>query len=225
VVAALVDGVYLFDLGSGHLDLIVNPEPDHPTNRLNDGKVGPDGAFWIGSMDDRRHKEPVAALYRVTPGGPAENKVSGLVVSNGLGWSADGRTMFHSDSRGLWIDRYTFDPSTGQMSERVRIARLRREDGRPDGAAVDVQDAYWSCGVSAGCINRFSRDGELLEKIPVPVPRPTMCCFGGSDMRTLFFTTAREGLSVVEHRAHPLAGGLFSMRVDVAGVPIGVFTQ
>jgi sugar lactone lactonase YvrE len=223
VAVALPNGVHILSLTSGALRLLVDPEPDQPTNRLNDGKAGPDGAFWVGSMDDRPVKESVAALYRVTPDGRAERKIDGLRVSNGLAWSADGRTMFHSDSRGPWIDRWDFDPATGAIANRTRIATLTNEEGRPDGAATDVEGCYWSCGVSAGCLNRFSPDGALLARYPLPVPAPTMCAFGGPDLRTLFVTSLREGLSDAVLVDHPLSGGVFMMRTEVEGVPVGRF--
>lgn len=217
-VVGMVSGVYLFDPDSGALVLLVDPEPEQaanrPKHRLNDGKVGPDGAFWIGSM----HTEsPTAVLYRVTGDGLAERKVEGLSTSNGLAFSADGRTMFHSDSRQQWIDRYDLDPASGALSNRVRIATPGEADGRPDGAAADTDGTYWSAGVSAGCINRYDRDGKLLARIPVPPKAPTMPCFGGPDLQTLFFTSLRRP------EAGPDCGNVFAMRVDVPGVPIARF--
>ncbi len=225
LVVAIGNGVYLFDMRTEKLELLARVEEDRPTNRLNDGKVGPDGAFWVGSMDDRPTKEPVAALYRVTADGRVERKIDGLKISNGLAWSADGRTMFHSDSRGPWIDRWNFDAATGAISGRHRIRTLADEEGRPDGGATDVEGCYWSCGVSAGCINRFAPDGTLLARIPVPVPAPTMPCFGGPDMRTLFFTSLRDGLSQDTLARVPDSGSVFMMRVDVTGVPVGTFAD
>ena len=223
LVVGLPNGVHLFDPASDSVELLVDPEPERPGNRLNDGKVGPDGAFWVGSMDDRPDKEPVAALYRVTADGAVERKVEDLTVSNGLAWSGDGRTMFHSDSRGAWIDRYDFDPVSGTLSNRKRIAELTDEQGRPDGAAVDVDGNYWSCGVSAGVINRFSRDGALLATIALPVPTPTMCCFGGADMKTLFITSLRVNVAPDILARHPLTGGILVMRTDIAGAPVERF--
>ncbi|MBP2231463.1 sugar lactone lactonase YvrE [Azospirillum agricola] len=223
VAVALPDGVHILSLATGALRFLVDPEPGMTTNRLNDGKAGPDGAFWVGSMDDRPAKEPVAALHRIAPDGTAERKVEGLLVSNGLAWSADGRTLFHSDSRGPWIDRWSFDPATGALGDRTRIATLTAEEGRPDGGATDVEGCYWSCGVSAGCLNRFAPDGTLLQRIPVPVPAPTMCAFGGPDMRTLFITSLRDGLSDDALLRHPQSGGVFMARAEVAGVPVGRF--
>lgn len=223
VAVALPDGVHILSLKTGALRFLVDPEPDRPTNRLNDGKAGPDGAFWVGSMDDRPAKEPVAALYRIAPDGTVERKVDGLLVSNGLAWSADGRTMFHSDSRGPWIDRWSFDPATGAIGNRTRIATLTTETGRPDGGATDVEGCYWSCGVSAGCLNRFAADGTLLQRFPLPVPAPTMCAFGGPALRTLFVTSLREGLDDEALTRHPQSGGVFMMRTEVAGVAVGQF--
>lgn len=218
LVVGMVSGVHLFDRASGKLVLLVDPEPEQaanrPKHRLNDGKVGPDGAFWIGSM----HTEtPTAALYRVTGDGRAERKVEDLNTSNGLAFSADGRTMFHSDSRQQWIDRHDLDPVSGALSNRVRIASPGETDGRPDGAATDMEGTYWSAGVSAGCLNRYDRDGRLLARIPVPPRAPTMPCFGGPDMKTLFFTSLRRA------DAGPDCGNVFAMRVNVAGVPVKRF--
>ena len=218
MVVALTSGLHMFDPRNGELTFIVDPEPDRlgerDKNRLNDGKVGPDGAFWVGSM----HEDGVsAALYRLV-GTNVERKVSALGTSNGLAFSADGRTMFLSDSRQCWIDRFSLDPLTGELSDRRRIATPNEAEGRPDGAAADVEGCYWSAGVSAGVLNRFSAKGELLETIPVPPKHPTMPCFGGGDMRTLYFTSLRKPEGATDD-----CGDVFSFRVDVAGVPVGRF--
>lgn len=218
LVVGLISGVYLFDRATGRLEFLVDPEPEQapnrPRHRLNDGKVGPDGAFWVGSM----HAETgTAALYRVTGDGRVERKVEGVSTSNGLAFSGDGKTLFHSDSRQQWIDRYDLDPATGAISNRTRIATPGEADGRPDGAAADVEGCYWSAGVSAGCLNRYDRDGKLLLRIPVPMRAPTMPCFGGPDMRTLFVTSLRRA------ETGPDCGKIIAGRVDVAGVPVGRF--
>ena len=103
VVIALRNDVVIFDPESGARQTIASIEVGQSATRLNDGKVGPDGAFWVGTMDDRSVKEPIAALYRVDPTGTVERKVDGLMVSNGLAFSPDGLAMFHSDTRGQWI--------------------------------------------------------------------------------------------------------------------------
>jgi len=177
--------------------------------RLNDGKIGPDGAFWVGSMDATPAKQPVGALYRATPDGKVERKREALITSNGLAWSADGTKMYHSDSRGRYLDVWDFCAATGAMTGRKQLATLDESAGRPDGGATDTAGTYWSAGVTAGVLNRFTAEGKMLSAVPFPAAAPTMPCFGGEDMKTLFVTSLRDGL--------------FFTRVETAGVPIPRF--
>jgi sugar lactone lactonase YvrE len=219
LVVALRDQVVLFDPASEERQQICTIEADNPGTRLNDGRVGPDGAFWVGGMDDRPDKGPICALYRVDPSGSVERKVDGLVVSNGLAWTADGEVMLHSDSRGPWIDRWRFDRTTGEISERTRIAEPDIIVGRPDGGSCDAEGYYWSAGVSAGHLNRYTLDGRLAVSYDTPVPAPTMPCFGGPDFSTLYLTSLREGRSSALMQRSPLSGALFSAPAPVAGFP------
>lgn len=193
--------------------------------RLNDGKVGPDGAFWVGTMDDRDTpvKEPIGSLYRVDAAGRVEKKVEGLVVSNGLAFAPDGRGMFHSDSRGKWIDRWDLDPATGAISNRRRIATMEEDTGRPDGGATDAEGFYWSAGVSAARLNRFAPDGQLVATYPVPVAGPTMPCFGGPGLTRLFVTSLRVGRSPELLERYPLTGQVIVADSPVAGSPVSRF--
>lgn len=222
---ALADGVYFFTPATGALELLARPEPDRPDHRLNDGKVGPDGAFWVGSIEETPERAPVGSLYRISADGRCRRISTGYRVSNGLAWSADGRSMFHSDSRGPTIDRWDFDPATGMVGTRTAIRTLNDKLGRPDGGACDVAGGYWSAGISAGCLNRFAFDGKLEQRIDLPSPRPTMPCFAGPDMQTLFVTTASHGLDAAALARHPDAGRLLMLRVSVAGVPVNRFAD
>lgn len=192
-------------------------EPE--TNRLNDGKVGPDGCFWVGTINEGADGLASGALYRVTPGGQVEKKVEGLKNANGLAWTADGRTLYHSDTRGPWIDCYDFDAETGAITRRRRFADVPNEQGRPDGGALDREGVYWSAGSGMGVINRFAPDGRLIEKVAMPIPNATMPCFAGN---RLFITSALPK-EAEARRQFPAAGGLFAMPVEVRGVPVGRF--
>lgn len=194
--------------------------------KLNDGKVGPDGAFWVGSMAEREpNRHPVASLYRVTADGSVEEKIGGgIKVSNGLAWSPDGATMYHSDSRGGWIDAWDFDASRGTIGSRRRLREHTPEDGAPDGAATDCDGVYWSAGFSAQCFNCVAPDGALIDKVSVPAA-PTMPCFGGEDMKTLFFTSLTAHVSDEINARYPLNGSVFMARVEVAGVPVPRFAD
>ena len=212
---ALQHSLHVFDSRSGARErfVVFEHEPEH--NRLNDGKVAPDGAFWVGSMDaDTTQRRPTGSLYRIDSSGRMERKSSGLKVSNGLAWSADGSTMYHSDSSLQWIRRYRHEH--GVLSQEKTIAQPDEKTGRPDGAATDVEGGYWSAGVSAACLNRWSPEGELLERVPVPVPNPTMPCFAGDDMKTVYVTS-------LTRTPHAHAGAMVRLRLPVAGVAVARF--
>jgi sugar lactone lactonase YvrE len=222
-VVALTDGFHLFDFGSGALTFLAGPDQRVPGTRFNDGKVSPDGRFWAGTMDEETLSRPVGALYRLDPDGTVHRMVDGLIVSNGLAWSGDARTMYHSDSKGQVIWAYDYDPEHATVARRRVLARPTEEVGRPDGAATDVDGYYWSAGISAGVLNRWSPDGRLDRTIPLPCSNPTMPCFGGPDLRTIFVTSLRHGVPADMLAAKPLSGGIFAIRADVPGVPVARF--
>ena len=223
LVVALRNGFHLFDLETNELTFVAHPEPDVPTNRLNDGKVSPDGAFWAGTMDDRAEKEPVGALYRLDADHGVQRMAHGLKVSNGLAWSPDGSLLYHSDSRAGTIWQRTHDLASGAVGEREVFVTLPPDWGRPDGGATDVEGCYWGCGIGVGRVNRFSPAGELIAWIDLPVTHPTMPCFGGPDLKTLYITSLRENFTQKQIEATPLAGGVFEVELDVAGTPVALY--
>jgi sugar lactone lactonase YvrE len=222
LVVALRHRVVLFDPKTQAVTGLTPPVDEPATNRLNDGKVGPDGAFWVGSMDERSPRQTTGHLYRVTADGRIERRGSGYAVSNGLAWSPDGRTLYHSDSTSAIIEAWDFAPATGATSNHRRLATLTNEEGRPDGAATDTDGNYWSAGPSAGCINCFSPAGQLLKKLPFPVPGPTMPCFAEG---FLYVTSLREGKSREVLEQYPSLGGLFRCKAPAEGAPVGVFAD
>ncbi|MFN4210937.1 MAG: SMP-30/gluconolactonase/LRE family protein [Devosia sp.] len=218
LVVALRRDVVLFDPETGARELVASVSHAKPEMRLNDGKVGPDGAFWVGSMDAGTDGAPAAKLYRIGADGTVRVIAEGLAISNGLAWNADATRMYHSDSRGsMWLDCWDFNATTGAVSNRRRLRDNDEANGRCDGGACDMAGTYWSAGPSASRINRFSADGDLLGWVDVPLRLPTMPCFGGVDMRTVYVTSldskmADEGLD-----------GVVRFRVEVPGVPVGRF--
>ena len=216
------DGVFLHEPGTDQFQCVASIEPEIIMNRLNDGKVGPDGAFWVGSMDERNPRRASGSLYRVTMAG-CEKKVTDVIVSNGLAWSADGKAMVHTDSSVPAIDLWDFNVAAGTISNRRRIAHPDNDTGRPDGGAFDLNGHYWSAGVSAGCLNCWDMAGRLIKRIDMPTPHPTMPCFAGPDLRTVFVTSLRSMGDKTDLTAWPHSGGLFVTDLGVAGVPITRF--
>jgi sugar lactone lactonase YvrE len=212
--------VVLFDPKTGVLTDLTARIEEPPTNRLNDGKVGPDGAFWVGGMDENSPRQKVAALYRVTADGRITKQEDGIAVSNGLAWAPDGRIMYHSDSTAGVIETWDFDAATGSRTGHRILATLTSAAGRPDGAATDADGNYWSAGPSAGCLNCFSPTGELLRKWAFPVPGPTMPCFAEE---RLYVTSLREGKPAAILAEFPTLGGLFCAKAPAKGALVGLF--
>ena len=146
-------------------------------------------------------------------------------VSNGLAFSPDGKWMYHADTTTHRIDRYRFDAASGAVSDPQPFQRFSADKaasnygGRPDGAAVDSEGAYWCAMFEGGRLLRFSPDGELLREVKLPLRCPTMVAFGGADLRTLYITSASHKRSPEERAQYPLSGCVLSLRVDVAGLP------
>lgn len=222
VILAMGEGFHCLNLESGRLRLL-HRQALPAGCRFNDGKVSPDGRFFVGSMDEAQLSRRLGVLYRLDPDGRCEAVLDDLIVSNGLAWSPDGKQLWHSDSKGQLIR--CFDYHNGQISNPRVIARPDEGVGRPDGAAIDVNGCYWSAGISAGVLNQWTPDGRLARRVELPCAAPTMPCFGGPDMKTLFITSLRCGLSAAQLAQQPLSGGIFSLRVDVPGVPVARFKQ
>ncbi len=228
LVAALRDGFARVDVETGRLDWIGNPEPDLPDNRLNDGRTDRQGRFWAGSMHDPEgppqtyfEREPVGAFYRLDPDGSIHRMIDGVLVSNGLCWSPDGKTMYAADSPTRTIRAWDYDPATGDIAGERVFATIPEEPGRgtPDGAIVDADGGLWTAEFRGGRVTRFTPDGREDRSVALPVSRPTCPMFGGPDLKTLYVTSAKIMLSPEELAAEPLAGALFALDVGVAGPP------
>ncbi|NYJ10648.1 sugar lactone lactonase YvrE [Rhizobium leguminosarum] len=214
IVVGLQTGVHLFDPVSGKIEFLCDPVGRDINGRLNDGKVGPDGHFWVGSISEAKPQVNDAALFRVGADGSTRTVATGLTSSNGLAWSPDGRRMYHSDSRQCFLQAFDFDPETGSLGEGRRLRSFTEDEGRPDGATTDRDGFYWSAGVSAGRLNRISSEGEIVEIYILPVPAPTMPCFGGPDLSTLFVTSLST-----DRTGQFEAGTVIAFDVDAEGLP------
>ena len=222
MIVALRRSVVFLDLATGALTPLTGDVSELGVDKFNDGKVGPDGCFWVGSSNQASNRTPTGRLYRITPDGRYEVKARDFIASNGLAWSPDGRTMYHSDSNRCFIRAWDFDRASGQLSNERRFAEVTVQIGKPDGAACDMDGFYWSAGATGGSLNKFAPDGELVERHLLPIPAPTMLCFAGS---SVFVTSLRKGRSEAMLRGHPTLGGLFRMAAPAVGAPIAKFAD
>ena len=220
VVVGLPDGLHLLD--GDHPPLIAAIESERADTRTNDGACDPAGRLWVGTMalDER---SPVAALYRVDSHLGVTTMLTGTTISNGLGWSPSGERFYFIDSPTRRVDVFDFDPRTGALEGRRRFAAVEVEGAVPDGLAVDAEGGVWVALHGGWGLHRYAPDGELAAVVDLPVERITSCCFGGDDLRDLYVTTRREGLSASELAAQPLAGALLRLDAGVAGLPTHAF--
>ncbi|HET9046662.1 MAG TPA: SMP-30/gluconolactonase/LRE family protein [Casimicrobiaceae bacterium] len=217
-VIALRDGIWLADRAGKLERRIVEAPYDPAHHRFNDGRCGPDGRFFAGSMNEKRDAS-TGALYRLDADGVLTIVVPGVTISNGLAWSPDGRTMYHADTTPRTIHAYDYDAATGVPSGKRVFAQWDGDTDRPDGSAVDSAGNYWTAFYRGGKIVKLSPRGETLAEYPIPAKCPTMCAFGGADLRTLYVTSARQMREAAELARLPNSGGVFSMRVDTPGLP------
>ncbi len=224
---AMRDGLFRFSPASGQRRRLAAPPYDTAHERFNDGKADPQGRFWVGTIYEPRQPAN-AALYRWAAG-HLQRVVGDATVSNGLAFSPDGRTMYWSDTTAHRVHAFDFDGTDGSLSRQRVFAEfpvkqagtdMSRYGGRPDGAAVDSEGAYWCAMYEGGRLLRFAPDGSLLQELSVPARCPTMPCFGGPDLRTLYVTTASDKRPDGELTALPLSGRVLSLRVDVPGLPV-----
>jgi sugar lactone lactonase YvrE len=215
-IAALRDGIWFLDREGKPERRVADAPYDPAHHRFNDGRADAQGRFWAGSMNEQRDAN-TAALYRLDANLKLTPVVADIMISNGLAFSPDGRTLYHVDTPTRTVSAYDFDATTAAISNRRDFARFDGETDRPDGGAVDNEGCYWSAFYRGGKVVRISPQGQMLAEYPVPAMCPTMCAFGGPDLRTIYVTSARQLREPGELARLPQSGGIFAMRVDTPG--------
>ncbi|HEX5823530.1 MAG TPA: SMP-30/gluconolactonase/LRE family protein [Candidatus Limnocylindrales bacterium] len=219
-VAALEDGFHAID-ADGRTEQIAAIDTEAGRLRFNDGACDPAGRFLAGTM--AYDTAPGAgALYRLDADLRVTLLLDDITISNGLGWSPDGGTMYYVDTPTRRIDAFDYDVADGAIARRRPFVDIEG-DGRPDGLCVDVDGAVWVALWPGWSVRRYLADGTLDAALPVPVAKVSSCAFGGAALDTLFITSAWTALSEEEREAQPHAGSLFRAPVGVRGVPRATF--
>lgn len=208
--------VAILDLQLGTVRQYSAPLHHRATYRFNDGACDPSGRFVTGLMDEGSI-DKAGALYRLDQDLRAEVIHDGMARTNGLAWTEDGQTVYFVDSAARSIYRAKYPPE-GRLTDVTLFAKTPVALGRPDGIALDREGGLWVCQFNGGCLLRYDQGGHLSDQVPIPVPRPTSCCFGGPDLDTLYITTARFGMSSLELRHYRDAGDLYAIRPAVGGI-------
>lgn len=216
LVAALRDRFVSIDMSSGQIETLATPLLTEVGDVMfNDGKCDRRGRFWAGTKD-RDEAAPIAAIYCLNAQHEVQKKLHGFTVSNGLAWSLDNRTLYICDSPQGKIYQYEFDLESGHVGACRIFAQVAVSEGYPDGLTVDSEGYVWSCHWDGWRITRYKPSGEIDSVLSMPVPRPTSCCFGGPDLKTLYVTSASLGLSHAVLEDAPLSGQTLALSLEGA---------
>ena len=223
LVLALRSGLAMYNMTTRTRTPLVNPEPQLPGNRFNDGKCDPAGRFLVGTMDEAE-KEASGSLYSFAPDGTWKTLLSGTRISNGLTWSPDFGTLYYIDTPSRQVTAFDYDLAAGTIANQRPVISVPEELGWLDGMTSDREGMLWVAMWGGSKITRWDpATGKLLDAIPVPALNVTSCIFGGPDLTDLYITSARKGMSEPELEKYPLSGGLFRLRTKIVGMPCFVF--
>lgn len=224
LIVTLRHGFAFFDPETGALTPLAAPEADLPGNRFNDGKCDRRGRFWAGTMDFSG-KQATGSLYRLSSDLRCAKMDSGYPVTNGPAWSSDQKIMYHNDSVNGCVYAFDYDLENGDIGNKRLFLQFAGEDGSPDGMTTDAEGGLWIAHWGASKLTRHDAggSGSVLQTISLPCSQVTSCAFGGPDLRTLYITSAADGLTPQQLEREPLAGGLFAVEMPIAGVAADVF--
>jgi len=237
VVLGVQTGFALYDLATKKFEAHASNGSLHGQyTRMNDGKCDPQGRLWLGSIG------------RVGPGGadllpggaslfcldgwkstPCK-VLDGVTVSNGITWSADGKTMYYTDSPTFKVDAFDFDGAAPSVAELVSNRRTAFNvctgfPPVPDGCALDTQGMLWTACFGAGEVRRYDpSSGKLVATVVLPDEaglETTACAFGGAQLDELYITTAHEFWPADKMAKHPTAGGLYKVPREALAAALG----
>ena len=216
-------GINNFNPDQNTFERILKIETDKPKNRCNDGAADFLGNFWVGTMQNNiandgsniQLTENSGSIYSIDKNFKVKKHVSDIGVSNTFVWSPNNNKFYFTDTLTGIIDVYDYDYKNTKILNKKEFARFDR--GHPDGSTIDSDGYLWSCRWDGACVVRFDPNGKIDRIIEVPAQNVTSCTFGGPDLKTLYITTARMGLSDENLKKYPLSGGVFAFNSFVSG--------
>ena len=211
-------GLGIFNVKTHEISEVAIRGVDFSNERLNDSAADSMGRLWIGSFD-RQLKNTLGKLYRIDATLQAKPMDDSMMISNGIAWSPDNKTLYFCDSRPGKIYAYDFDIENGTIENKRVFMDFQGRKGRPDGCAMDQDGFLWVAEIGAGRLLKIRNDSYIEEEILLPVKKPTSLTFGGKELDTLFITSMTFGLTDEEIKEQPLSGKLFCCKVSSKGSP------
>ena len=184
---------------------------------FNDLTTDSEGRIYVGCGGFRIFggEEPKPGfLHVIDLDGSVRTISDGIMLTNGMGFSPDGKTLYHSDARGDVVRAYDMLPD-GSVSGWKPLAEIKGGE-TPDGLAVAADGSIWVALAHGGAVAVYELDGTLRERIPVPLPMVTSVCFGGDDLKDVYIVTGSRG------GPHENCGSVFVMRTEVPGIDLGM---
>ena len=198
----------------GDTVILLDQDPEQGNVGFNDLTTDATGRIYAGSLGSPVFEEGEQLpgnLHVIDLDGSSRVVAKDILLTNGLGFSPDGRTLYHSDSRRQTVHRYDVFEN-GDLGPKRTFATL--DDGAPDGLAVSSDGAVWVAVAGGSCVAVFEPDGSVRERITVPMPMCTSVCFGGDDLRDLYIVTGSDGVEGDRE------GSVYRERVGVQGLPV-----
>jgi len=212
-----------FNLITEELNWLYEVESEYPLHRFNDGKVDPKGRIWIGTLSTLFTKG-AGSLYCISGNTQVEKKLSDLTISNGMAWTEDNQTFYFIDTPTRKIQAFNFDLETGEIELKRIAVEIPEELGFPDGMCIDREGMLWVAHYGGSGVYRWNpKSGKLLDKIELPVPHVTSCCFGGENLDMLLITTAQENLTESQLKKYPMSGDAFLVKTNTRGFEANQF--
>ncbi|MEX0322686.1 MAG: SMP-30/gluconolactonase/LRE family protein [Puniceicoccaceae bacterium] len=223
-ILGLQSGIHRIDDLDNEPSLIQSPETEKPGNRFNDAKSDPMGRLWAGTMA-LDIATGMGALYRLDNATGCRKVVSDTTISNGLAWNTARRKMYFIDTPTQKVTAYDYNPESGDIGNPQTVIQFAKEQGSPDGMTIDSEGMLWVAMWGGHSVLRVDpQRGEVTAKVSVPAPHVTSCTFGGSQLDTLFITTARAGLDEEQLSRFPDSGNIFRVKPQCSGKPVDLFS-
>lgn len=224
LITAFAEGVSLVNLASGEVRHVATLDDDPEGNRLNEGAVGPDGAFYVGTMQTNLNPDgsmrdmdrSSGALYRVGADGNVDRLTEhSFGISNTLAWDEARGRLYFADTLTQTVHAIAWPIAPGAMADLSFFAQTT-DHGFPDGSCIDADGYLWNARYAGGCLLRYAPDGSLYRRLELPARNITACAFGGPDHATLYITTAANQLTA-EELEDPHQGALLAVDAGVRG--------
>jgi sugar lactone lactonase YvrE len=216
LISGLARGLYRFSPASGQFTLLYAVESTLPGNRINDGVVDAAGNVWFGTMNDVG-PVPCGRFYRFNGRSVEDTGIPPMCITNGPAVSPDGRTLYVVDTLAGQITAYALYKG-GVLGEQRAFVKVEPSGGRPDGVTCDADGGVWLGLWGGWAARRYDASGALTDEVRFPAANVTKIALGGRDGRTAYATTAREGLDGDGLAQQPLAGDVFTFRVQTSGI-------